>query len=93
MESHEQTEHRFMKLTATFFSHFGAISYKNLCEAHGITAAIGPVPRSLSSSCGSCVIYEAEILCPVQPVPEEVEQIAVKEEKGYRIVYSCDNME
>ena len=40
---------------ATFFSHFGAIRYKKLCEQQGIAAKAMPVPRDLSSSCGTCV--------------------------------------
>ena len=42
---------------ATFYSHFGAICFQKLCEAHRIPARLMPVPRTLSSSCGTCVRY------------------------------------
>ena len=45
---------------ATFFSHFGAMSFKKKCEKEGYPATIMPVPRNLSSSCGTCVRFEAE---------------------------------
>ena len=47
-----------MTYIATFFSHFGAIRYKKLCDAQGFAAKTMPVPRTLSSSCGTCVRCE-----------------------------------
>lgn len=44
-----------MTYIATFYSHFGAIRCKKLCEAQGLSARAMPVPRNLSSSCGTCV--------------------------------------
>ena len=41
-----------MTYIATFFSHFGAIRYKKLCEQAGYAAKTMPVLRTLSSSCG-----------------------------------------
>ena len=43
---------------ATFYSHYGALSYFKELEKQGITATMMPVPRRLSSSCGTCVSYE-----------------------------------
>lgn len=45
---------------ATFFSHFGAIRFKKYCEKYGLEAQAMPVPRNLSSSCGTCVRFSAE---------------------------------
>ncbi len=42
---------------ATFFSHFGAMSFKKKCDKEGYPAVIMPVPRNLSSSCGTCVKF------------------------------------
>ena len=44
---------------ATFFSHFGAIRFSKQLKSEGITAKLMPVPRRVSSSCGTCVKYEA----------------------------------
>ena len=53
-----------MTFIATFFSHFGATRYERLCRAAGIAARTMPVPRSLSSSCGTCVRCEGSYLTP-----------------------------
>ncbi len=42
-----------------------------------------PVPRDLSSSCGTCVRYEGMAPCPGGEMPEEVEQIVQVTEAGY----------
>lgn len=43
---------------ATFHSHFGALTYSRTLKKLNITAKLMPVPRKLSSSCGTCVKYE-----------------------------------
>ena len=48
------------RYTATFHTHLSALlSARALSEA-GISARMAPVPRCLSSSCGTCVVYDAE---------------------------------
>ena len=42
-----------------------------------------PVPRDLSSSCGTCVRYEGTAICPDERMPEEVEQIVEVTDNGY----------
>ena len=72
-----------MTYIATFFSHFGAIRFKKLCQQTSWPAKVMPVPRDLSSSCGTCVRYEGTALCPDDNMPEEVEQIVEVTENGY----------
>jgi hypothetical protein len=69
---------------ATFYSHFGAIRFKKLCEEKSWPARVMPVPRNLSSSCGTCVRYEAadDASAVPDPLPEEVEQIVRVLEDG-----------
>ena len=62
-----------MKYIATFYSHYGAIQYRKNCEKMDLEAVVMPVPRDLSSSCGTCVRFEAEGEFPERN--EEVEQI------------------
>ena len=71
-----------MTYIATFFSHFGAVRYQRLCRAEGIDARTGPVPRDLSSSCGTCVRYLAEEpnLCAMDEDVEGVYEKIGKEE-------------
>ena len=46
-----------------------------------------PVPRMLSSSCGTCVRMEADRE-DLLPRTEEMEQIALETETGYQILFS-----
>ena len=72
---------------ATFFSHFGAMHCKKMCDRAGLPAKMMPVPRKLSSSCGTCVRVEAQDAEQI-PRTEESEQIALEEEDGYQILWS-----
>ena len=72
-----------MNYIATFYSHFGAIRFKKICQNQGWAAQVMPVPRDLSSSCGTCVRYEGDSICPDAKIPEEVEQIVEVSENGY----------
>lgn len=72
-----------MTYIATFYSHFGAIRFKKLCQSEGWSARVMPVPRDLSSSCGTCVRYEGSTYCPGDQIPEEVEQIVQVTDGGY----------
>ena len=76
---------------ATFYSHFGAIRFKKICTENGYTAKVMPVPRTLSSSCGTCVRFEGNLFCPIDPVPEEIEQIVEVSGNEYISHYHADN--
>ncbi len=80
-----------MTYIATFYSHFGAIRFKRLCRDAGIPAELMPVPRNLSSSCGTCVRYGGETPCPAGQYPEEVEQVVAVTEQGYEGLYRAEN--
>ena len=77
-----------MTCIATFYSHFGAVRFKKTCQDLGWPAKLMPVPRDLSSSCGTCVRYQGEV---PEPVPEEAEQIVAVEGAGYRPLYRAEN--
>jgi len=78
---------------ATFYAHIGAIRCKRDCEQAGWEARLMPVPRSLSSSCGTCVRYEGEGLYPCREMPEELEQIAIERDGGYVTLYRAEEGE
>ena len=80
-----------MTYIATFYSHFGAIRFKRLCRDAGMPAELMPVPRNLSSSCGTCVRYGGETPCPAGQYPEEVEQVVAVTEQGYEGLYRAEN--
>lgn len=45
---------------ATFHTHLAALRTQRTLVALGLNTRLAPVPRSLSASCGTCVIYNAE---------------------------------
>ena len=78
-----------MNWIATFYSHFSAVRYMQQCKQVGLSARLTPVPRDLSSSCGTCVRYEAER--PFFSDSEEVEQIVEITADGYRVYFRAEN--
>lgn len=52
-----------MRFVATFHTHLSAMRTQRALSAAGARAALAPVPRRLSASCGTCVRYEAEDAC------------------------------
>ena len=73
----------------TFFSHYGAMRYKKKCDEYQIKAKLMPVPRNLSSSCGTCVVLSDP------SVMDEIEQIFAldevekngKTQKEYQLIF------
>ena len=74
----------------TFYSHFGAMMCKKQCDILSIPARMMPVPRMLSSSCGTCVRVEAENEFQV-PRSEETEQIALEQADGYLVLWKAED--
>ena len=75
---------------ATFFSHFGAVRFQHLCVERGWQAQLRPVPRSLSSSCGTCVFFQAVALENAESLQTpELEQIVRERENGYEVLYTA----
>lgn len=76
---------------ATFFSHFGAVRFAHLCAERDWQAEVRPVPRALSSSCGTCVCFAAHEPEVVQKIrTPELEQL-VRDEKGYPALYKAED--
>ena len=46
-----------MEYIATFFTHFGANQFCRSLKNMGVKYRMMPVPRKLSSSCGTCVRF------------------------------------
>ena len=71
---------------ATFHTHLSALLTSRALTALGIKAQMMPVPRKLSSSCGTCVRYMAD-----EPHPDAIDEDfeAVYEKTGieeYRLL-------
>lgn len=75
---------------ATFYSHFGAVRFARACETRGWQTQLRPVPRTLSSSCGTCVYFVADTLPALEQLrTPELEQL-VQQEDGYKVIYTSD---
>lgn len=73
--------------TATFHTHLAALrSCRALGRAAGTEARMAPVPRVLSSSCGTCVLY-----CGEDPLltllDRDLEAVYRREGDGYILVH------
>ena len=70
---------------ATFHTHLAALMTSRNLNGHGARASMMPVPRKLSSSCGTCVRYQAEepLLDKMDTDVEAVYEVVGREE------YTC----
>lgn len=81
-----------MKYIATFYSHFGAIRFKREAPEGVTNIELRPVPRNLSSSCGTSASFEADESFTFTGDPtEEIEQIVAVTEGGYKTIYESPN--
>lgn len=62
---------------ATFHTHLSALMTSRTLTALGIRAQMMPVPRKLSSSCGTCVRYLSET-ANLDAMDEDVEAVYEK---------------
>ena len=62
------------KNIATFHTHLAALMTSRALASAGVRAQMMPVPRTLSSSCGTCVRYEAETP-QLEAMDEDVERV------------------
>ena len=74
-----------MNYVATFYTHAAALMTDRAMQKKVIASRLAPVPRELSSSCGTCVRYSADDPC-FELLDKDVEQVAEQTETGYRIL-------
>ena len=70
---------------ATFHTHLSAMRTQRALAEQGVAARLSPVPRYLSASCGTCVIYcaeEANLDCMDSDVERVVERTGA--DNGFR---------
>ena len=80
-----------MVYIATFYSHFGAIRFNKQCAQQGVEVRPMPVPRALSSSCGTCARFVSCSPYPLGDWGDEVEQVVIDTGSGYQSVYRAEN--
>lgn len=49
-----------MEYIVTFHTHFDALQYDRFLKKNNIKGRLQPVPRKLSSSCGTCIKFEID---------------------------------
>ncbi|MBQ4128813.1 MAG: DUF3343 domain-containing protein [Ruminococcus sp.] len=76
-------------IVVTFFTHHAAMMTHRALVQKGISAKMAPVPRSLSSSCGSCVFVDADTL-DFSLLDEDTEAVYKQESKGYIEIYKSE---
>ena len=74
-----------MEKIATFYTHLGALRFSRRLEKLGYEAALAPVPRKLSASCGTCVRFTAEF--DRQWADEDMEAVYTHDGSEYTIIY------
>lgn len=72
-------------MTATFHTHFGAMSFQKMLQRRGVPAEMMPVPRALSASCGVCVRFEGEF--EPSMASDDLEAVYRGLPDGFELVY------
>ena len=71
-----------MNFVATFYTHLASLRTARALEGVGVQAELAPVPRALSSSCGTCVRYSAEDPL-LERMDADTEAVYCREGDGY----------
>lgn len=71
----------------TFNTQLDAIITKKYCEKSNIQCKLAPVPRSLSSSCGTCAFVKLDNLNPISKL--EIEEIFIINQGVYEKYERC----
>ena len=74
-----------MKYLATFYTHAAALMTNRTLTKKGVISKLGPVPRKVSSSCGTCVMYTSDDP-HLKDMDTDVEAVYAVEESGYRLL-------
>lgn len=68
---------------ATFFTHYDAIVFSRALAREQIKSQMMPVPRKLSSSCGTCVSFETDGHKLISLPTDELERLVHKADGTY----------
>ena len=70
---------------ATFYTHHAALVTQRAMAKAGLKARMMPVPRALSSSCGTCVGYVADSPC-LHLIHQDMEQVVRVRGEAYEVI-------
>lgn len=74
-----------MEQIATFHTHLGALRFQRRLTALNLEAAMAPVPRKLSASCGTCVRFAAPF--DSAWADEDLDAVYLAEGRDYTRIY------
>lgn len=74
-----------MLCVATFYSHFGATRFAKDMKKKGIDCVLKPVPRTVSSSCGTCAQFESDDV--IRYITNDVDGLYTADNDGYKTVW------
>ena len=77
-----------MNYVATFHTHLAAMLTCRRLKAEGLSARQAPVPRRLSSSCGTCVLYEGEDPM-LSAMDRDTEAVWRREGDAYQLIWQA----
>ncbi|HKM07530.1 MAG TPA: DUF3343 domain-containing protein [Sphaerochaeta sp.] len=75
---------------ATFYSQYGAVQFLKHARKNHIPCRLAPVPRVLSSSCGTCAHFSIEDW-DTGFVMKDLETVYKATDAGYEMVFQTDN--
>lgn len=78
------------EFVATFHTHLSAMLSFQALQNVGCKAKMQPVPRTLSSSCGTCVRFSAETDCR-DLLDTDAEALYAAENGGYRLLWQNED--
>lgn len=74
----------------TFYTHFSAMVTQRNMKSAGISETeLMPVPRSVSSSCGTCLKLINDDYCP-EYLDEDTEAVYEETDGKYKLIYSSE---
>ena len=74
-----------MQYLATFHTHLASLKTHRALAAAGIEGRMAPVPRKISSSCGTCVFYSADNPC-YDKLDADVEAVFLLKDKDAELL-------
>ena len=78
-----------LQYIATFHTHLSAMLSCQALQSEGLTARMTPVPRALSSSCGTCVRYTADA-DQRQLLDRDLEAVYADDNGAYTLLYQAE---
>ena len=77
------------RYVATFHTHLSAMLTCRTLTDSGLEARMAPVPRSISSSCGTCVFFTAEDPCR-ELMDEDAERVYEQQGQEYLLLLDLE---